>query len=67
MCSNLKQLDGAKKLYALDEGKQTDDFTSMADLIPDYVKTTPSCPSGGTYEIGNIGTTPTCAISGHEL
>lgn len=65
--ANLHQLDSSKKLIAIDEGKQTGDAAGMDDIVPDYIRTTPTCPSGGTYTIDNIGTSPTCTISGHEI
>lgn len=60
--SNLKQIEGAMVLYSLD-GYGT--ATSVADLVPTYIKTTPSCPAGGTYDV--TGTRPTCTESGHTL
>jgi len=65
--ANLKQIDGAKTLYALDNNLSTGDAVVMGDLVSDYIKSTPSCPAGGTYTVGAIGTTPTCTVSGHEL
>ena len=65
--ANLKQMEGAKTLYALDNGASTGDSVTMADLVTDYIKTTPACPAGGTYTLGAIGTTPECTVTGHEL
>jgi hypothetical protein len=40
---------------------------TWANLAPDYLKRQPTCPSSGTYTIGNIGTDPTCSVAGHTL
>ncbi len=29
-----------------------------------YLRSTPTCPSGGVYALGNVGTSPTCSITG---
>lgn len=65
--ANLKQMDGAKTLYALDNAKGTGATVVWANLVTDYIKSTPSCPAGGTYTIGNMGTTPTCTETNHAL
>ena len=68
--ANLKQIDGAMTLWALGGDKVSTDMVTMADLVPDYLKTTPSCPAGGTYDVVagiQVGTTPTCTISDHTL
>lgn len=66
--SNLKQIDAAKEQWAMDNNKSDGATCQMTDLVPNYIKSTPSCPSGGTYTVGNIGTNPTCSIGGtHAL
>ncbi|MEA3489198.1 MAG: prepilin-type N-terminal cleavage/methylation domain-containing protein [Candidatus Omnitrophota bacterium] len=65
--ANLKQIDGAKTLYALDEGLATGGAVTMANLVTAYIKATPFCPAGGTYTLGDIGTSPACTVSGHAL
>ena len=63
--ANLKQIEGAKTLYALDGG--TTDPPTMGNLVPTYIKTTPSCPAGGTYTIGVQTARPTCNQTNHVL
>lgn len=63
--SNLKQIEGAKTLYALDGGAV--DPPTFAELVPTYIKTTPSCPAAGTLTIGTQANRPTCSVSGHVL
>lgn len=65
--SNLKQIDAAKEQWAMDNNKSNGDACAMGDLVPNYIKSTPSCPSGGAYTVGDIGTNPTCNITGHQL
>jgi prepilin-type N-terminal cleavage/methylation domain-containing protein len=66
--SNLKQIDAAKEQWAMDNNKSDGAACAMTDLVPNYIKSTPSCPSGGTYTVGNVGTNPTCSIGGtHSL
>lgn len=65
--ANLKQIDAAKEQWAMDNNKSNGDACAMTDLVPTYIKSTPSCPSGGTYTVGNVGTNPTCSITGHSL
>ncbi len=64
--ANLKQMDGTKTLYALDNNKTTGDACGMANLVTTYIQSTPTCPSGGTYTIGNIGVVPSCSIGGNH-
>ena len=65
--ANLKQIDGAKTLWALDTGAASGDAVVMGDLVTAYIKATPSCPAAGTYTVGTVGDDPTCSVSGHEL
>ena len=66
--ANLRQMEGAKTLWALDAGASSSDSVTMANLVSDYIKSTPTCPAGGTYSLGaNVGTTPTCTVTGHAL
>jgi prepilin-type N-terminal cleavage/methylation domain-containing protein len=67
--ANLKQIDGAKEQYALEDKLAAGASCTMTAISGDgkYIKAEPTCPAGGTYTVGNIGTTPTCSISGHAL
>jgi len=58
--ANLKQIDGAKTLYALDNAVATGGDCGV--LWPTYIKVEPTCPAGGVYELQAIGTDPTCTI-----
>jgi len=53
--NNLRQIDGAKDQWALEQGKNDGDACVLADIEP-FLKEEPLCPVGLTsYTIGNIG------------
>jgi len=60
--ANLKQIDGAKEQWALEQKKNLNDTVAVSDIVGTaaYIKNTPACPAGGTYNYGNIGVVPTC-------
>lgn len=64
--ANLKQIDAAKEQDAMDHNIA--EGGAAANYL-DYIKggALPTCPSGGTYTVGAIGTDPTCSIAGHVL
>lgn len=66
--NNLRQLDAAKNMWALEKGKTSADTPSVDDLKP-YLSRGKMvvCPAGGSYTIGSINTSPTCTVKGHEL
>jgi prepilin-type N-terminal cleavage/methylation domain-containing protein len=66
---NLKQLEAAKNVFAMQSNKKNGDPVSEVDLIgtPSYLRKMPECPSGGIYDLTTIGTNTTCTISGHSL
>lgn len=63
---NLKQIDSGKEQYAMENRLAQGAAVAEANLVPDYIKRFPACPSGGTYTIGNIGTDPSCSIGGQH-
>ena len=68
---NLKQIETAKQLWALELGKTTGDQPGESDLMGPtrFIKKVLVCPSSGTYTITPIGTNCFCTLSaiGHEL
>jgi hypothetical protein len=66
--NNLRQIDGAKEQWALDNKKNAGDAPTESDLIgPDnYIRVMPVCPGGGYYAFNPIGTLPTCTIPAHS-
>jgi len=70
--ANLKQIDGAKATWALEQKKTNSDTPVASDLFGAnaYIRDTPACPGGGAAYITTVGavdTKPTCNISGHTL
>ena len=62
--NNLKQIDGAKSSWAMEQKKATGDVVANTDIFGStaYIKDTPSCPGGGTYTIDVVGTKPSCSL-----
>ena len=64
--ANLKQIDSGKEQYAMDNKLATGASVTngLADLVgsTSYIKSTPSCPSNGTYTVAAIGTAPSCSV-----
>ncbi len=75
--ANLQRIDGAKEQWAMDNRASSNDAVTMADLTEEgdgdmddpYLRDEPSCPAGGTYTVGNVGTAPGCNSNepGHSL
>jgi len=65
--SNLSQIDAAKQIWGLENGKTAGDVVAVADLAPRYLKAVPVCPALGVYDYKPIGEKPTCTTPGHTL
>lgn len=59
--ANLKQLEGAKERWAMSMNANAADEATTGDLVPDFLKIEPTCPSGGTYSINAVNSVPTCS------
>jgi prepilin-type N-terminal cleavage/methylation domain-containing protein len=66
---NLKNIEGAKGVWALELRKSDADVPTDADLFgPDRnIRDKPSCPGGGTYDLKAVSEKPTCTIADHTL
>src|SRR5262245_8223214 len=66
--NNLRQIDGAKQQWALENKKTADSVPTGQDLAP-YFRNNPlpACPAGGAYVLNAVGAEPTCSIPGHAL
>lgn len=62
--AELKQIDGAIHIWALDNKKGSNDLVTWADLVgPNrYLLVIPRCPRGGSYTITRVGVLPACSI-----
>lgn len=64
--ANLKQIDSGKEQYAMDNKLTTGATVTMANLTDPstgYIKSTPTCPSGGAYTVDVVGTAPSCSLA----
>src|SRR5690349_8614783 len=68
--NNLRQIDGAKQQWAL-ENSRTNGLVTIEAIVPYLGRGSagemPTCPQGGTYSIGKIGERPKCSIAAHAL
>jgi hypothetical protein len=66
--SLLRQIDGAKATWALDNKKKNEDTPTWGDLVgPDrYIRKMLVCPKGGTYSIGKVAEHPRCSYGGPD-
>ena len=70
--ANMKQMDGAKATWALEQKKVVTDVPNDTDLFgtTQYIRDKPECPGGGTYSLNDVQTKPSCnlpAAAGHSL
>ena len=70
--ANLKQIDGAKATWALENKKVNTDTPTTSDLYgtSSYIRSEPGCPGSGSYTINAVDTKPTCSLGsgqGHTL
>jgi len=69
--ANLKQIDGAKATWALEQKKTSADLPTTADLYGStlYIRDEPLCPAGGAYSLLPVDPKPTCTKSteGHSI
>ncbi len=66
--NNLRQIDGAKQQWQL-ENHKTDSDTPTSAEVASYLKNNqfPVCPYGGKYTIGPVNEDPACSVPGHVL
>ena len=69
--ANMKQVEGAKASWALENKKNNSDTPATTDLYgtTNYIRDEPKCPGGGSYSLNAVDTKPTCSLStaGHVL
>jgi prepilin-type N-terminal cleavage/methylation domain-containing protein len=62
--TNLRAIDQAKEEFSMENGLHTGDAIDATAAWTTYEKGAyPTCPAGGTYTPGVVGTTPTCTLS----
>ena len=67
--ANLIQIHGAKCTWALENNKTNTAQPTASQLYGpnNYIRDELTCPSGGTYTLGNVGTKPRCSVAGHTI
>ena len=60
--ANLKQMEGATQLWAVDTSVADTAVPLWDDLIPNYIRTRPKCPGGGDYVLASSNSRPTCSL-----
>ena len=69
--SNLRQIEGAKQTWALENKKPRTAVPTWDDLLPYLGRGARGsilvCPEGGTYQINAVNTPATCSVPGHTL
>jgi prepilin-type N-terminal cleavage/methylation domain-containing protein len=67
--NNLKAIDGAKNIWALEMKKSDTDVPTDTDLFGPgkNIDPKPSCPAGGSYDIRAVSERPTCSVADHSL
>src|SRR2546423_13481271 len=60
--ANLKQMDGAKASWALEQKKNNADTPQDTDLFgtTSYIRDKPACPGGGTYTLNQVDAKVAC-------
>jgi len=65
--NNLRQIDGAKHSWALEQKKSDGDAATAADISGFLRPGTLQCPAGGTYTINALDKDPACSLPTHRL
>lgn len=67
--ANLRQIDGAKQQWAIENKRKASDQPRPDELYGAslYIKLQPTCPSGGTYSINAVSKDPACSHPGHSI
>jgi prepilin-type N-terminal cleavage/methylation domain-containing protein len=68
--NNMRQIDGAAQIWALEKGKANGATVTLATDLTPYIKlnssqSIPPCPAGGSYSLGTVGAIPqvTCSLA----
>jgi hypothetical protein len=63
--NNLRNIDTAEQVWAMENHKTTNDTPSWGDLQKFLYSTNMICPARGTYNLARISEPPTCSIPAH--
>ena len=66
--NNLRHIDAATNVWALENSKPQDAIPTEQDLLPYFAGSVfPKCPMGGAYKLNTVKAIPTCTVKGHHL
>jgi prepilin-type N-terminal cleavage/methylation domain-containing protein len=72
--ANLKQIQGAIEMWALETKKGPSAAVTVGDVsggadkgIRPLINTDLTCPAGGTYGLTTVSNVPTCTVPGHSI
>ncbi len=65
---NLRQIQGGVQVWAIDSGSAATVAPSMAELVPNYIRSWPAC-RGVAYAIPEVSEDPVCpnGLAGHVI
>lgn len=61
---NLRQIENGKHQWAIEFSMEDTATPAMEDLVPQFVKTAPVCPSGGNYTLSTVNSETNCSVHG---
>ncbi len=64
--NNLRQIEAAKEQWAL-ETRKAQGAAVLTTEIDAYMKKSPTCPAGGTYDYTSVGSNTVCSVTNHTL
>ncbi|MDB6123834.1 MAG: hypothetical protein JWQ71_2827 [Pedosphaera sp.] len=66
--NNLRQIEGAKQQWALENKKSAGSIPTTADLAPYFPQNVfPTCPASGAYTLNTVSAHAVCSIRGHSI
>lgn len=66
--SNLKEIEGAKARWAMENGQPGTVVPTEAQIAPEFLKRSmPVCPSGGAYTINAVDAECSCSVHGTPM
>ena len=60
--ANLRQVDQAMQMWALDTNQAETAIPDWIELVPQYLKNQPGCPSSGSYSLNSVADGPSCSL-----
>lgn len=65
--ANMRQMDTAKEHWGMENSAAATETPTSEELVTEYMRARyedklPDCPSGGSYEVGDMSTLPLCSI-----